>query len=162
MVPAASTLLFGIFANSRFLSLIQSLLFIDILLPAKLAFRKLNIPLHCVSYTPRRTLPEKIVALLKEWKSTSLFANYQYEVDELRRDLKVVELGKAAGIRFNLFTDKCVVEPGQVKTKEERPYSVIISLLPPFGIMLTINNQIYSPWLKSELWNTKALSGSPH
>ncbi|THV08429.1 hypothetical protein K435DRAFT_832911 [Dendrothele bispora CBS 962.96] len=85
---------------------------------------KLHIPLHTITHEVRKTLPSGVISLLKELKSTSIYGNIEYEVDELRRDIKVCELAKSAGIKATFVHNKCIVEPGLVKTKEGKAYAV--------------------------------------
>jgi deoxyribodipyrimidine photo-lyase len=53
-----------------------------------------------------------------------LFANIEYEVDELRRDITVCNLAKDKGILPNFLHDKLIVEPGLLSTKQGKPFSV--------------------------------------
>ena len=54
-----------------------------------------------------------------------MFANIEYEVDELRRDIHVCELAnKSKQVKCTFVHDKCVINPGVVKTKEGKTYSV--------------------------------------
>lgn len=57
-----------------------------------------------------------------------MFANIEYEVDELRRDLKVFLLSKEKGIQPHYFHDRCIIEPGIIKTKEGKAHSVWVYL----------------------------------
>lgn len=90
----------------------------------KASLSKLNIPLQTLIHDHRATLPLQVLSVLKKLGSTHLFANIEYELDELRRDIKVFELAKEADIRVDYFHDRCIVEPGVVKTKEGRAYTV--------------------------------------
>ncbi|KAG1752675.1 DNA photolyase, FAD-binding/Cryptochrome [Suillus paluster] len=85
---------------------------------------KLNIPLYTITHTPRKTVPTRVISVLQTLQATRLFANIEYEVDELRRDLEVCSLAKNAGIRPAYVHDRCIIEPGVVKTKDGRTYTV--------------------------------------
>ncbi|KAK7470518.1 DNA photolyase phr1 [Stygiomarasmius scandens] len=85
---------------------------------------KLHIPLHTITHNVRKTLPSCVVSLLKELKCTNLYGNIEYEVDELRRDIHVCHLAKASNISVHFVHNKCIVEPGLVKTKEDTAYAV--------------------------------------
>lgn len=52
----------------------------------------------------------------------------EYEVDELRRDLKVFTLSKEKDIRPYFFHDRCIIEPGLIKTKEGKAHTVCVHL----------------------------------
>jgi hypothetical protein len=84
----------------------------------------LHIPLHTVTHTPRRTLPNFVVSLLCTFNATRLYANIEYEVDELRRDIRICELAKLHGVKPVFYHDKCIIEPGLVKTQEGKTYTV--------------------------------------
>ncbi|KAF9268092.1 hypothetical protein L218DRAFT_984313 [Marasmius fiardii PR-910] len=88
------------------------------------ALLKLNIPLHTFTQEVRSELPQGVVSFLSDISSTSLYANIEYEVDELRRDIKVCALAKEKGIKATFVHDKCVIEPGLLKTKEGKAYAV--------------------------------------
>lgn len=52
-----------------------------------------------------------------------VFANYEYEVDVLSRDVKVQDhVGQDA--HLSLHHDQCVVEPGNIKTGSGGPMNV--------------------------------------
>jgi len=84
----------------------------------------LNIPLCVTTHTPRRTLPTGVVDLLKQWNIKELYANIEYEVDELRRDVKVLELANQEGIKCTFIHDKLLVEPGTLFTQQGKPFAV--------------------------------------
>ncbi|KAJ7781112.1 DNA photolyase, FAD-binding/Cryptochrome [Mycena metata] len=102
----------------------------------------LHIPLHVVTQPNRRTLPQAVIALVEELDASAIYANIEYEVDELRRDTQVCKAAKSKGIGAILVHDKCVVEPGVVETKQNRAYSV------------------YTPYQK--VWLTKLNADIPH
>ncbi|KAG7096829.1 hypothetical protein E1B28_004238 [Marasmius oreades] len=88
------------------------------------ALVKLNIPLYTFTQEVRSKLHQGVVSFLSDISSTSLYANIEYEVDELRRDLKVCALAKEKGIKATFVHDKCVIEPGLLKTKGNKAYAV--------------------------------------
>ncbi|KAA1084311.1 hypothetical protein PGT21_024094 [Puccinia graminis f. sp. tritici] len=85
---------------------------------------KLNIPLWTITVEPRHQIPEKIIQLLSSWGASYLTANIEHEVDELRRDIQVLNLAREKNIGVDFLHDTCLVEPGKVLTKENKPYSV--------------------------------------
>ncbi|CAE7204149.1 unnamed protein product [Rhizoctonia solani] len=92
---------------------------------------EMNIPLYVTSHKPRKTLPEEVIRLARKWNARRIYANIEYQVDELRRDMRLVHLATMATMRAEFFSDRCVVEPGALATKEGKQYAV------------------YSPWLKN-------------
>lgn len=92
-------------------------------LKAELA--KLDIPLYTTSHSPRTKIPSFIHDLLLQWNASHLFGNIEYEVDELRRDLALCHIAKKHGKVACLFGhDKCIMPPGDVRTKDGRGYTV--------------------------------------
>lgn len=74
-------------------------------------------------------MPSYIVSMLTSLNATRLYANIEYELDELRRDISICGIAKERGISVALTHDRCIVEPGVVQTKEGKVYTV--SYLPP-------------------------------
>lgn len=87
---------------------------------------ELHIPFHIITHSPRRAIPSKVISLLELWGATKLFANMEYEVDELRRDIKTCELAKKNDIQCVFMHDKLIVRPGELKTKGGKQYAVRI------------------------------------
>jgi deoxyribodipyrimidine photo-lyase len=69
---------------------------------------------------PRRLVEEVFPHL----RANHVFANIEYEVDELRRDIATVKKGREKGIEVVCSHDKLVVPPGRVKSLQDKPYSV--------------------------------------
>ncbi|KAI0052987.1 hypothetical protein FA95DRAFT_1482511 [Auriscalpium vulgare] len=90
----------------------------------KYSLAKLDIPLHTVVHSPRRDIPPYVISFLQSVRATLLFANIEYEVDELRRDIRVCELAKKQGITPTYVHDKLIIEPGVIKSQQGRPYAV--------------------------------------
>jgi deoxyribodipyrimidine photo-lyase len=85
---------------------------------------ELNIPLHIFLHSQRRTLPSHVISFLQSVKAIRVYANIEYEIDELRRDIAVCKLAKESGIVTTFVHDKLVVEPGLLSTKQGKPYTV--------------------------------------
>lgn len=100
-------------------------LIIDALTNVQPKLDELNIPLHIVSYDQRLTIPRKLVTeVFPSLKATHVFANIEYEVDELRRDIATVRMGREKGIEVVCVHDRLVVPPGRIKSKVGKPMSV--------------------------------------
>jgi deoxyribodipyrimidine photo-lyase len=72
---------------------------------------ELDIPLYMETQQSRKNLPQRIVDLCEQWGANHLYANLEYEVDELRREAKLVRLCAKNGIKFETAHDACVVPP---------------------------------------------------
>ncbi|KAL1730976.1 DNA photolyase, FAD-binding/Cryptochrome [Schizophyllum commune] len=90
----------------------------------KIKLDEMHIPLHVVTHSPRSTLPRRIISLLSLFGAHKLYANIEYEVDELRRDIQVCEIAKNDGMKAIFVHDKCIVEPGVAVKKDGSYYAV--------------------------------------
>lgn len=101
----------------------------------------LGIPLYTTTIEDRALVPKHVVDKAKEWGAKHVTCNIEYEVDELRRETKLVQSCLKEGIDFNAIHDDAVVPPGALKSGSGSQYAV------------------YTPWYKS--W-AKHLAAHPH
>jgi deoxyribodipyrimidine photo-lyase len=92
---------------------------------------ELDIPFYMETQQRRSDIPSRIVDLCRQWGANHLFANLEYEVDELRREAQLVGLCSRNGVKFNTVHDTCVVPPGLLTSQQGKQYAV------------------YSPWYRS-------------
>lgn len=92
---------------------------------------QLDIPLYVETVERRKDIPERILELCEDWGASHLFANIEYEVDELRRDAKLIFKALEKGIAVNPVPDTCVVAPGELHSGSGGQYAV------------------YSPWYRA-------------
>ncbi|ESZ90052.1 cryptochrome DASH [Sclerotinia borealis F-4128] len=92
---------------------------------------KLDIPLYVETVEKRQRAPGRILELLEEWGTSHLYANVEYEVDELRREARMVRQCLEKGIAMDVVPDTCVVSPGELASGQGKQYSV------------------YTPWFKT-------------
>ena len=95
------------------------------------SLKELNIPLYTEAIASRKAIPDRLIALVKEWNASSIFCNLEYEPDELRRETRILRAATAAGINFEPYHDDCVIPPGTLKSGSGKQYAV------------------YSPWLRA-------------
>ncbi|RPD67238.1 hypothetical protein L227DRAFT_538252 [Lentinus tigrinus ALCF2SS1-6] len=123
---------------------------------------KLNIPLYTVTHKPRTKIPAFVVDLLEKWKASHLFVNIEYEVDELRRDLAVCKLANERGkIACNFVHDKCIVAPGDVRTKEGRGYTVYSPFLRSWAPLLEKTASNHLQEAESPTANASSIRSDP-
>lgn len=91
----------------------------------------LDIPLYVETVDRRKDIPQRMLSLMEEWGASHLFANMEYEVDELRRETKMVGLLADHGKSMDVLHDQCIVPPGALATGTGKQYSV------------------YSPWFRA-------------
>ncbi|KAI1631605.1 photolyase [Biscogniauxia mediterranea] len=92
----------------------------------------LRVPLHVETVARRGDVPARVADLARtRWRARHLYANAEYEVDELRRDAALVRLAAARGLAVHVLHDTCVVAPGELRTKAGHQYAV------------------YTPWFRS-------------
>ncbi|TFK75796.1 hypothetical protein BDN72DRAFT_867555 [Pluteus cervinus] len=90
----------------------------------KESFSQLHVPFHVVSHEPRKDIPKFLLSFLKDIKCNEIYANIEYEVDELRRDIQLCELANPQGIKASFVHNKCIVEPGAIIKKDGGSYAV--------------------------------------
>lgn len=91
----------------------------------------LDIPLYMETVEKRKRAPDRIIELCESWGASHLYANIEYEVDELRREALMTRKCLEKGIAFNAFHDTCVVAPGELSSQQGKQYAV------------------YSPWFRA-------------
>lgn len=85
--------------------------------------RDLGIPLVIINADSRKEMVPAILKFIADNKVSHVFANYEYEVDELRRDTKSV-CQSDGKFHMALYHDQCVMEPGTMKTGSGGPMKV--------------------------------------
>lgn len=76
-----------------------------------------NIPLAIVTAAERKEKVDKVLEFVQKWDVSHVFANMEYEVDELRRDIKFVEhVTKSGKVAVEILHDQTAVVPGELKT----------------------------------------------
>lgn len=85
---------------------------------------KLDIPLHVETVEKRKKIPHRIFELCEEWGARHLYANTEYEVDELRREAAMTRNGIEKGIAVEVVPDTCVVAPGELSSQTGNQYAV--------------------------------------
>ncbi|PSN69922.1 Cryptochrome/photolyase FAD-binding domain-containing protein [Corynespora cassiicola Philippines] len=85
--------------------------------------KDLDIPLVFLHCDKRDQVVPAVVQFLKENDVSHVFANYEYEVDEMRRDVQFVkELGD--DVQVSIYHDQTVIEPGTMNTSGGKPMKV--------------------------------------
>lgn len=84
----------------------------------------LNIPLLLVSSPDFSSLPKAMTALAAKYRVSAVFANRQYEVNEVARDATLTRLLEKKDIRLHLFHDQCIAPPGTILKQDGGAYSV--------------------------------------
>lgn len=83
-----------------------------------------NIPLAIITAPERAHKSDTVTKFIDDNDVAHVFANYEYEVDELRRDISTAKRLQERGVGFSLFHDQTVVEPGAIKTGSGGPMKV--------------------------------------
>ena len=83
----------------------------------------LNIPLKIVEADGRKDIVPSAVKFMEDNGVSHVFANYEYEVDELRRDIKFVQQSENKW-SISLHHDQTVIVPGTMTTGSGGPMKV--------------------------------------
>ncbi|KAF2643434.1 Cryptochrome/photolyase FAD-binding domain-containing protein [Massarina eburnea CBS 473.64] len=85
--------------------------------------KELNIPLVFLHADKRGEHVSTIAKFLRNNDVSHLFANFEYEVDEIRRDIGLLkEVDK--DVQVSIFLDQTIVEPGEITTNTGKPMKV--------------------------------------
>ncbi|CAH0029818.1 unnamed protein product [Clonostachys rhizophaga] len=85
---------------------------------------KLDIPLYVETVEKRKKIPDRVLELMEEWGANHIYANMEYEVDELRREAHMVRDLAENGKSFEVVHDSCVVPPGNLASGSGNQYAV--------------------------------------
>ncbi|KAI8616434.1 deoxyribodipyrimidine photo-lyase type I [Chytriomyces sp. MP71] len=89
------------------------------------SLKKINIPLVVINNpATRHAVPQLVRDTAVKIKASAVAWNIEYEVHELERDAKTCQLLSEANIAPFELHDQCIVDPGKVRTKEGKPYTV--------------------------------------
>jgi len=86
--------------------------------------KELNIPLYIITVPERDQKIERLSDFVEKYNVSHVFANLEYEVDELRRDVDFAKICKDKKINFEVEHDQTVIKPGELKTKGGGPHKV--------------------------------------
>ena len=64
-----------------------------------------DIPLYMETVEKRKSIPERVLELCESWGASHLFANIEYEVDELRREALLTKKAAEKGISVDVVPD---------------------------------------------------------
>jgi deoxyribodipyrimidine photo-lyase len=87
----------------------------------KSELQKLDIPLVFLEAGERGDIVPTIINFVRENDVSHVFANFEYEIDELRRDIQVLKAAsggnvKPKGFHLSMHHDQTVMEPGTMLT----------------------------------------------
>lgn len=86
---------------------------------------KKHIPLAILEAEERGQKKEKVMQFIKDHDISHVYANMEYEVDELRRDIGIAEqVQEANDLSFEVMHDQTAVTPGYLKGSNGGPIKV--------------------------------------
>ncbi|OTB05162.1 hypothetical protein M426DRAFT_57549 [Hypoxylon sp. CI-4A] len=106
----------------------------------------LDIPLYVETINRRKEIPERILEFMEEWGASHIYANIEYEVDELRREAKMVRLCAERGLSMVPFHDTCIVPPGSLHTGAGKQYAVYSPWFRAWVAHIHENQELLSPF----------------
>lgn len=87
----------------------------------------LGIPLVPVVSDFKKQVAEKVAQFAEKNDVSHVYANFEYEHDELFRDINVATVLTKKKINFTLFHDQTIVEPGLITNAQGEPRKVFTS-----------------------------------
>lgn len=92
------------------------------LIELKKELSELNIPLLILSCPWFKDIHLSLKPVFNDLNVSHLFANKEYEANELDRDHKLTDL--LPNIHCTFYDDKCTITPGKILNKTQQPYKV--------------------------------------
>ncbi|HEX2836815.1 MAG TPA: deoxyribodipyrimidine photo-lyase [Phycisphaerales bacterium] len=84
----------------------------------------INIPLLVRIARSARDVPQTVLNVARTNSCDALWFNKEYEVNETARDAAVTRACTREGLKAFACTDQSLIEPGEIRTGEGRPYTV--------------------------------------
>ncbi len=88
------------------------------------SLKEFNIPLTIINSNGFNDNSKIITDLVNDRSITNVYWNNTFGVDEQKRDEHVKEALNKKNINYQIFDDQTVFPPGEIKTGDNRPYSV--------------------------------------
>lgn len=85
---------------------------------------KSNIPLYIHETSSRKTLVPDVFDFIKKNNISHVYCDFEYEIDELNRDIRLAKKLKDEKVSFNIIHDQCAVDPGTLHTGTGGPHKV--------------------------------------
>lgn len=86
--------------------------------------KKLNIPLYIHQTESRAALVPDVLKFIKENDVSHVYGNFEYEIDELNRDIRLGKGLKDEKVSFEIIHDQSAVDPGTLTTGTGGPHKV--------------------------------------
>ena len=90
----------------------------------KIELQQKNIPLIILNINLWSDLHKHILDLCQQHQISTLHANIELGVNELKRDAQIQQLLEKNNIRFELYHDRTIFPVGSIRNKSELPYQV--------------------------------------
>lgn len=84
----------------------------------------INVPFVFLEAPERNEIVPTVLKFVKDNDISHIFANYEYEIDELRRDIKILNAAQNDGFHVSLRHDQTVMEPLTVVSESGKPMKV--------------------------------------
>lgn len=88
------------------------------------ALDKLNIPLLVYQVDDTKAVIDTLQSIITQQQIDALFFNYQYEIDEARRDLRLESTLSQEGTQVFAYHDQTIIPPGEILTASANYYTV--------------------------------------
>ncbi|KAK6008518.1 hypothetical protein QM012_000421 [Aureobasidium pullulans] len=87
--------------------------------------REKNIPMAIVTAEERADKTDKVIEFIKDNDISHVYGNFEYEIDEIHRDIKVAHhIQEEKDVSIELLHDQTVLEPGLLVTGSGTPMKV--------------------------------------
>lgn len=118
----------------------------------------LNIHLDIIYTDWFKSVPNLLLQHAKEKGCKAIYYNQEYELNEQNRDLAVTKLCKKQGVDCVSFAEQCLIAPGTILNKQDKPYSVFTAFKKAYYQAIDFNKYILLPSPKKQKQSINAVT----
>lgn len=118
----------------------------------------LNIKLDILYTDWFKSVPGLLTQYAQENGCRAIYYNQEYELNEKNRDLAVEEHCKQQRIGCFSFAEQCLIEPGKILNKQDKPYSVFTPFKKAYYQAIDFNKYILLPKPKKQKSSLTAIT----
>lgn len=99
-------------------------LILETLRQMQASLKKIGIPLYIHEAATRSALVPDVLQFIKDKNVSHVYGNFEYEIDELNRDIRVAKALKNEKLSLEIVHDQSAIDPGTLTTGVGNPHKV--------------------------------------
>lgn len=110
----------------------------------------LNIKLDILYTDWFKAVPDLLIKYAQENGCRAIYYNQEYELNETQRDLALEKHCKQRQISCYSYAEQCLIEPGKILNKQDKPYSVFTAFKKAYYQAIDLNKYMVLPKPKKQ------------